>query len=291
LQRSSTPGLEGNDTAHGFGLRSPNNTGWRGGFAVKEIEANFNPALGYVNRAGVRDLTVDAGYTRYLDSDFWQRLIVGIDAQRVSLLDGGGLDSEAVRVRVFELETNTSDNVEYSYTARKEIVDEAFTLYEDFAREVGVAPGRYSYGEHELKFAAGQHRPFSGELGLQWGDFFAGTRQGIVGSFAWRQSPNFRVSLDYAWNDIELPDGQFISRLIGVTTELAFSSRWFWINLIQYDNISEAMGINSRLQWIPKAGQEGFIVLNHNLQDFDKDNSFDSASADLSLKFTYTFRF
>jgi hypothetical protein len=51
------------------------------------------------------------------------------------------------------------------------------------------------------------------------------------------------------------------------------------------------MGINTRLHWIPKAGQEGFIVLNHNLQDFDKDNSFSSASSDLSVKFKYTFRF
>ena len=49
--------------------------------------------------------------------------------------------------------------------------------------------------------------------------------------------------------------------------------------------------MNSRLQWIPKAGQEGFIVLNHNLQDFDKDNAFHSALSDLSVKFSYTFRF
>ena len=99
------------------------------------------------------------------------------------------------------------------------------------------------------------------------------------------------MSLDYDWNDIVLPDGRFISRLLGFTTEVAFSSTLFWVNLIQYDNDSEEVGINSRLQWIPRAGQEGFIVLNHNLQDFDKDNTFDSQRADLSLKFNYTFRF
>ena len=35
----------------------------------------------------------------------------------------------------------------------------------------------------------------------------------------------------------------------------------------------------------------GFIVLNHNLQDYDKNASFRSAAADVSVKFKYTFRF
>jgi hypothetical protein len=38
-------------------------------------------------------------------------------------------------------------------------------------------------------------------------------------------------------------------------------------------------------------GTNGFIVLNHNLQDFDKNASFRSAAADVSVKFKYTFRF
>ena len=56
-------------------------------------------------------------------------------------------------------------------------------------------------------------------------------------------------------------------------------------------NISEEIGINTRLQWIPKAGQEGFIVLNYGLEDRDRNNSFRAASSDLSLKFRYTLRF
>ena len=53
----------------------------------------------------------------------------------------------------------------------------------------------------------------------------------------------------------------------------------------------EVLGVNSRLQWIPKAGRTGFIVLNHNLQDFDKDDVLHSSLSDLNVKFAYTFRF
>ena len=61
--------------------------------------------------------------------------------------------------------------------------------------------------------------------------------------------------------------------------------------MIQYDNVTETMGVNTRLHWIPEAGREAFIVLNHNLQDADLDNRFESTVADLEIKFSYTFRF
>ena len=70
-----------------------------------------------------------------------------------------------------------------------------------------------------------------------------------------------------------------------------FSSKLSWTNLIQYDNVSEVMGLNLRLNWIPEAGQELFFVINHNLQDFDRDNTFHSAASDVVAKASYTFRF
>ena len=60
---------------------------------------------------------------------------------------------------------------------------------------------------------------------------------------------------------------------------------------MQYDNVSEVMGFNSRLHWIPEAGRQAFLVFNYGLIDRDKDNTFTSTNTDISLKFNYTFRF
>ncbi|HEY8939136.1 MAG TPA: carbohydrate binding family 9 domain-containing protein, partial [Cellvibrio sp.] len=46
FQQTNTPGINGDDTALGVGLRSPNLAGWRGGAGYREIGENFNPALG-----------------------------------------------------------------------------------------------------------------------------------------------------------------------------------------------------------------------------------------------------
>ena len=107
----------------------------------------------------------------------------------------------------------------------------------------------------------------------------------------WRPSEHFRFGFGYQVNDIELPYGDFVVRLSSMRLEAIFSSTLSWSNLFQYDNVSEALGFNSRLHWIPQAGREGFIVLNHNMADLDQNDSFHSTNADMSVKFSYTLRF
>ena len=101
----------------------------------------------------------------------------------------------------------------------------------------------------------------------------------------------FALGFRYDWNDIDLPQGDFITRLTRLTADVNFSSTLYWVSLIQYDNVSEVIGVNTRLNWIPKAGQEGLIVLNHSLQDRDRNGAFGSELLDISVKLNYTFRF
>jgi len=289
-QKSDTPGLDGDDASYGVGLRLPNNTGWRGRVAFKEVQKNFNPAMGYVNRSNIRDFTADAGHTHFFGGDILQSVFTGIDAQRIEVIDGG-LQSEVVVFRLAELQTNTRDSVELAYTTNREVVTQPFTLYTSPVRSVAVQPGDYKFNEHQIKLSTGGQREFSGSFTYLGGDFYNGKRTNLSSSLSWTQSRYFVASVNYDWNDISLPQGDFITRLTSVSTQVAFSSTLYWINLVQYDNLSEEIGINTRLQWIPRAGQEGFIVLNYNMQDRDKNNRFESALSDLSVKFKYTFRF
>ena len=72
--------------------------------------------------------------------------------------------------------------------------------------------------------------------------------------------------------------------------DVAFSPTLSWVNLIQYDNVSEVAGFNTRLLWIPKAGREIYFVINHNVEDFNRDNQFHSSSVDATAKVNYTVR-
>ncbi|WP_339857458.1 carbohydrate binding family 9 domain-containing protein [Pseudohongiella acticola] len=289
-QQSDTPGLVGDDASFGFGLRMPNATGLRGRMAYKEVQQNFNPAMGYINRSDIRDLTMDAGYTHFFGGDVLQTVFSGIDAQRIERIEGG-LQSQTLVYRLAELQTNTRDSLNLTFKSNEENVQRPFVIYSDQNRQVAIQPGRYQFNEQEISASTGGQREFSGSVSYLQGDFYNGERTNIRGSVSWNQSRFFVMSASYDWNDISLPQGDFVARLTSVSTQVAFSSTLYWITLTQYDNLSEELGINTRLQWIPRAGQEGFIVLNYNMQDRDKDNTFESAFSDLTVKFRYTFRF
>ncbi|MDH7943336.1 DUF5916 domain-containing protein [Pseudohongiella sp. SYSU M77423] len=290
-QQSDTPGLQGDDAAWGFGLRMPNSTGWRSRMGFKEVQRNFNPAMGYVNRSNIRDLTADVGYTHFFTGGgLLQSAFAGIDGQRIEVIDGG-LQTQVLTYRLLELETNSRDSMELSVIDNREVVQRPFTIYSSPDRQVSIAPGDYSFTEQEIEVSTGGQRQLAGSVGYLTGDFYNGERDNIRASLSWNQSSNFVLSTSFDWNNISLPQGDFITRLTSVSTQVAFSSTLYWINLVQYDNLSEEIGINTRLQWIPRAGQEGFIVLNYNVQDYDKNNRFEALSSDLSVKFRYTIRF
>jgi hypothetical protein len=286
-QQTDTPALPGGDAAAGVGFRLPNNTGLRGGLAVKRLEANFNPALGFISRTGIEDYTLEVGHTWRPRSGAIQGIYSGLDADRIELIDDGSVESQTFSLRALEIETSSRDQLKLRLIANEEGLREPFEIHPG----VLIPAGLYSFDEFELRVSTGNQRKVSGGLGYRDGEFFDGERVAIDGSISWRPSRHLRASLELELNDIDLPRGSFITRLVRAVIETAFSSTWSWVNLIQYDNVSETVGLNSRLHWIPEAGREGFVVLNHNVEDLDRDNEFHSSFSELALKFGYTFRF
>jgi hypothetical protein len=285
-QQSDTEGIVGNDAAYGVRVRIPNNVGWRGGLGVKEIQENFRPALGFVNRSNIRDSTAELGYTHRMSRPFLRSVFVGTDAQRIDYIDGG-LQSQSISVRPLDVETNRRDRFRLEYVSSTEVLTDDFEISEG----VVIPIGQYDFDDFGFTLTTGAQRRFSGELTYRQGDFYSGEKERTVTTLTWIPSQHFRFTVGYDLNDVRLPEGDFEVRLVTIKTDIIFSSRLSWVNLIQYDNVSETAGINSRLHWIPEAGRELFLVLNHTLQDFDRDNTFDSQAGDVTAKFNYTIRF
>ena len=63
-----------------------------------------------------------------------------------------------------------------------------------------------------------------------------------------------------------------------------------WSTIVQYDNVSENLGINSRLRWIIEPGNEFFVVLNQGFTRID-DTDFRSDLTEVATKVGWTFRF
>ena len=285
-QKTETEGIEGNDAAFGMSFKMPSAKGFRGGFAFKELQDNYYPALGFVNRVGVRDYTMEFGHYWRPEGGKLNGIYSGLDAQRVDTI-AGELQSEVITFRAFEIEASGGDVVVLHYSKSKEQIVEAFEISEGIFIESGL----YSFGNYCFIAIAGQARAVSGELWYCDGEFFDGDSRSITTSVTWRPSPHFRFSVLYDVNDIDLPQGSFTTRLTSVRADIAFSSTWSWENLVQYDNVSDSMGLSSILRWLPQAGREIVFVINREYQDYNQTRSFKSISSDIAFKFSYTFRF
>ena len=285
-QQSDTPGLEGDDTALGIGVSVPSNTGFRGGIQLREIGANFNPALGFVSRKDIRDYAGHIAFTHRPKDGYLRSVYTLLEGERVSSL-GGGLQSQSLGFTPVQLTNQTGDLMFLRANLDREVLDVPFAI----SRGVVIPVGDYEYADYGVEFQFSAHRRFSGRIARVNGDFYNGRRARTFGNIVWAPSPRYRASLGFNMNDVALPQGSFTTRIVTSGFDVVFSPRLSWTNLIQYDNVSEIMGVNMRLNFIPQAGREMFFVINHNLEDFDRDNSFHSATNDLVAKISYTFRF
>jgi hypothetical protein len=291
LQQSRTEGLNGRDGAWGLGVSLPTQEGWRGALNVRELQENFNPALGYVNVAGIRQYALDTGYTAHPRSQRPYSWYAGVDVFRLDDLQGGELLSQQVKLRILEIADPLEDIGRVSYSRRRENVQQGFTLFSAGTRLITVPAGDYEFDEWSAEFVSGRGRLVTGGFTVNVGDFYDGRHAELVGDVGWRPSPHFSVTASGSWNRIELPGGTFISRVARLTTEVGFSPQLGWTTTVQYDNSSELLGLQSRVYWVPQAGQEFSLVLNHSLQDFDRDRRFAPANTELAARGMYTFRF
>ena len=291
-QQSDTAGFEGDDAAMGVGVRVPSSNRFRGGAAMKRLEANYYPALGFVDRRNVDVASFDVGYThRRPRGSYLQSIFTSLDGERIDQLDGG-LQTQTMTFRPFLLTNRTGDTLMMVYRDTRDVLQDDFLI----SSEIDPIPaGDYSFDDLGMRFQASNHRKFAGMLMYVSGDFYDGTRININGDLTWRPTEHFRTSVGYNYNEIELPQGAFETRLVRLGFDIVFSSKISIVNLVQYDNVSHSAGVNVRLHWIPVPGRELYFVvnqgLNHELEPDLVDREFHTAQTDSTIKMNYTFRF
>jgi len=285
-QQSETEGLQGDNAAYGFALRAPNSEGFRGGVAYKELQENFFPALGFVNRVGVRDMMLEVGHTWFTNWSAIRSVHSGVDFQRIEKISGG-VQSQTVNFRAFEVEGDTGDSFGVNYYLLTENLESGFEISDGIV----IPAGKYEFEQYCLNLESAEYRKVSVKADYCGGEFFDGDQVATGAQVLWRPSPHFKIAASYRFNEIELPYGSFITRLLSLRADVAFSNKWAWENLVQYDNVSNGLGLNSILRYVPRSGREIVLVLNQEYVDLLQDRNFEKTYTDMTFKITYTFRF
>ena len=285
-QKTSTQGIASDDGAAGLSIFLPSTEGLSGGVSTKRYGNNFKPALGFANRVGVDEYIGELNYMYRPGTGFWQSMNFALNGERFNDLKGN-LQSEKVTITPLELMSNTGDTLFIRSNFNKEILTTPFKIYPG----VVIPVGAYEFDNHGLELGSAAFRPLAGKIAFVQGSFYGGEQTRVFGSMAWQASINIRSTVGFNISDVTLPQGKFTTRVLSAGLDYVFSSTLSLVNLLQYDNVSEIAGFNIRLNWIPEEGQEFFFVINHNMEDFNRDNRFESNFTSATAKFSYTFRY
>jgi hypothetical protein len=294
FQRSQSSGTDGREAAFGTKLDYPNDTvNWH--LSYTELQENFNPRLGFVNRVGIREYE---GLYRYRIHPTRLRSI-DASAQFDIVEDSDGrLETRKLTLIPLEILSLVEDKLSFRYLLNLERPPLDFFLHPDAL----ITADDYRFDQYQILLDTAAIRPVRGKLELTWGEFYGGRLTKTLAEVELRPDEHWFLGLLYEQSDARLPPrfarvngvpteypGDFTLRLVRARLNLAFTTAVAWLNTIQYDNLSDSIGINSRLRWEIEPGRELFFVIN---QGYDVDrHDVAPTSSQFSLKLGWTQRY
>jgi hypothetical protein len=125
-----------------------------------------------------------------------------------------------------------------------------------------VAPGTYEGWEAAWRLNTNLSAPVSFQADFDFLNFLSGTRRGITGTLTGRHGGSFSGSLRLSYMDVNLPEGDFITRLAGARASYFFTPRIYLQSLVQYSDQVDTWSANIRFGWLNTAGTGLFLVYN-----------------------------
>ena len=119
-----------------------------------------------------------------------------------------------------------------------------------------------------------------------WGAFLSGNKRTTGGDITYRYGDRSSLTAAVAYNDVQLPQGDFTTTLGSVKIGYFFTPRIYMQGLVQYSTQVDRWSTNLRFGWLNTAGTGLFIVYN-DVQGFDTLQGPQGRS--LFIKFTRQF--
>ncbi len=279
-----TDELDGDDLSY---LASLDYAADRYGVVLEHLAVgeNFNPEVGFVRRD---DMRRDYAELRFSPRPRSIRAIrkVGFEPAFEYITDGTGLlETRQAQFSVrFEFENGDRWNTTYEDTFER--LDEEF----DIADDVIVPVGDYGFRTIRTNYRLGPQRKISGGLTFQRGGFFGGDRTDARYEGRIEVTPQLSVEPNLSWSWVDLPQGSFTTRLVGVRTNVTVSPRTLIGALVQYNSSDDSVSANVRFRWEYQPGSDLFLVYSED-RDTARPRFPLLTNRSVILKFTRLFRF
>jgi len=250
----------GENQAFGARLDYPNDR-WSASLDVHEIQAGLTPAVGFIRRRGFRGYNPSLTFGPRPNQHPWiRRLTFGGEMNLATDLENRTLTRE-LSINAIQVETHSQENFGFQILPTYE------RLQRDFQISRGVIlPGGsdYSFARYRLSGSTANRRILALQGNVSTGGFFSGDRDELVLQLGVRPRPGVTLNLSGEWNNVDLPEGSFQTRLYRLVSDTQYNPRIYLVNNLQYDTVSRLVGWQARLRWIVRPGNDLFLVFQNN---------------------------
>jgi len=250
------------------------------------VGENFNPQLGYVRRRGVRISSLSSRLGPRPQVWHLRQVTFGFDFGNYFSTIHNALETRIYTFTPLGLNFHGGQRLTYTLTSNFERLFEPFEIHKGIA----IAPGDYSFLQHSLSYRSPSNAPLSYTVQYDRGAFYSGDSDQFTSPLSWRKNASLSTGLEFRQYWVRLMEGDFNTSLAIFRVNYSFNPFVHLTNFLQYDTNSQNIGLQSRLYWIIKPGNEIYLVFNQEWQETPLDR-FAALRSDVRLKLNYTFRF
>ena len=255
---------------------------WDVGAGHLTLQPNFNAEMGFVGRSGNRKSIGDIAYKPRPNISWLRQIELRAFYEYFTTPDN--VVEQKVGHYPIRFLFESGDSFRIAPHTRFDRLTRPLRL----APGVEIPPGDYYGVSWSFTYTVDPSRALAGMVRYAYqGDYFGGTRSYWLFRPQWKPTPSLIVDLDYDFEDIQLPQGQFYSHTINLGIHYSLSTRLITSTVLQYNNTEEVKGVNFRLNYIYRPGDDLFIVYR------DVRNQLNPEFSDRAIlvKFTRSFEF
>jgi hypothetical protein len=259
-------------------------------FSYRELQPNYQPAVGFVQRRGIRRYNPEVGYTWRFRNHRWLRSIQHeVDWEWINDMDNRLL-TETNQLKPATVVFNDGSEVAYEVHPTYERLERKFDISEGVTLPAGAI---YRFTRHKIRGSMADRYVVAAGAEVVFGDFFSGSHQEYQFNVRLRPRPGVAMALEAEHNVLALAEGSFDTSVFRVVANTQLSPWLSLVNNIQYDDVSRLVGWQMRFRWIQRPGNDLFFVYTHNWQEFDQAEArhFRTLDSRAATKVVYTLRF
>ena len=273
-------------SARGLRFNFPNDP-WSGSLSYREFGVSYDPAVGFSRRNSFRRVEPRIRFSPILEkSTTIRELKWEVSFENLMSLQWKKL-TQNIRLTPLSIRFESGDEISYQIIRNFERLEYDFDILGD--NSIIIPVGNYSNWSHQIELETANYRKIVYGIELNTEGFWSGNRTEYENELIFRPFPGINLNLGYIHSRVNLREGNFKTNLVRFLGDFDFTPFISFSSNIQYDDISENIGMNNRFKYTITPGSDIYFVYNHNW--FDDNGKYKTSSMMGATKITYTHRF